>query len=198
MQRVVLALGYAILVPMVGCSSAEDTAGSIRSLEDCHETAYFARSASSGATCIAEGASVPFACGVENETRPTVYCVEKDGVKYWGGARSPLTLFEGFSFCNDPQPRLCALQSCALVKPSLSSNCSLEDTKRAWGCGSNELDEDCCWRESCVDSDDCGAGTHCELLDGAPQQACFVTDVAGTCVCGGTLGSASGMFCVPD
>lgn len=190
----------AVLLATLGCSSGDDAGdGAANGLEDCGgDTAVYARGADPSSTCLGAAAPEIVACAaLDTAAELAPVCAQKDGRKYWGRARGSFQLLAGFSACSDPEPQLCEIAACELVKTSFSSSCSLTETKAGWGCGTSDLDEDCCLRTACTSNEDCGTNQHCAEVDTLSARECYV-DTDQSCQCAGPTGGLGAMVCVAD
>jgi hypothetical protein len=83
------------------------------------------------------------------------------------------------------------------------STCSLEQTKKWFGCSATtEFDADCCGRQPCEDEPDvCAANEQCVAVGTLGQIDCWdnpnPADPANPCDCGGPYGGPGKMLCMP-
>lgn len=93
------------------------------------------------------------------------------------------------------------LQRPANCLPNISPEC-VADMCRAdnqnCGAASSPLDENGCYRKSCVDESDCASGETCKLMQFSRVSCGYVPEGSDNCVCGTQLATVGERMCVPD
>lgn len=192
---------FAALLLVAACGSGGGSGGGVggaagaggAGLESCNSKAIYARGVD--ATGCMTGTPVVVGCSFGSVHARNPICAQRDGQKYWGHAFGAYELLVGFSSCTDDAPPLCELSSCAAIKESFTSTCTFADTK--WGCGSGELDADCCARTPCQTNAECSAGTHCEEVESDEYVNCYMREEQA-CECRRPPGEIFVKVCVPD